>query len=263
MSQQSSSSDLPPSKPSLEALLRRGDVWRGHSQSFVPSRSVATGFSELDAALLHKGWPEACLIELAQDSFAGSWRLLTPAAKQISGVDKSEAPQGMVAVLNPPAMPYAVGLLQQGLPLERMLVVPAIEKADFIACFVELARSPACAMIMAWQPKQKLSYTELRKCQLATHEQAGLYFFFRHSSVLQQSSPAALRIHMKLQRASMQLRFVKQKGRRQESVLHLNLPDNWQASSNYKALGQKASSAALLSGRVVSIEASRQKRYEN
>jgi protein ImuA len=262
MSQQHSSSDSESSKPSLEALLRRGDVWRGHSQSFVPSRSVATGFDELDSALLYGGWPEACLIELAQDSFAGSWRLLTPAARQIGGVDQSQAPQGMVAVVNPPAMPYAVGLLQQGIPLERMLVVPAAEKADFIACFVELARSPACSMIMAWQPKQKLSYTELRKCQLATHEQAGLYFFFRHSVALQQSSPAALRIHMQLQQKSLQLSFVKQKGRRQEAVVHLALPENWQAATDYKVLGQQVSSAALLSGRVVSMEAKRHKRFE-
>lgn len=253
-------------KPSLESLLRRGDVWRGHSQTFVASRSLDTGFTPLNAALLNQGWPEGCLVELGQPNFAASWVLFAEPAKLVSGASPTEdAPQGIIALLNPPAMPYAVGLLQLGIPLERLLVVSAEEKSDFIACFVELARSPACAMVLSWQPKKKLSYTELRKCQLATHEQAGLYVLFRHHSAFSQSSPAALRIQMRMQEQSLKLEFVKQKGKLQSSEVVLDLPATWFDLPDYKNLNLEFkpekkvayNTAQTLEGRVVSISTKR------
>lgn len=230
-----------PCPQALEAVLRRNDVWRGHSQVFVSQSSVDTGFVDLNAALVHQGWPQSCLIEVGQRHVAATWFLFAEAAIQLT---KRSNSSGMLALLNPPAEPNAVSLLQHSLPLERVMVVRAAKKQDFLSCFVELARSPVCSMLMAWQPKEKLSYAELRKCQLAAHKQVGLYVLFRHRSALQQSSPAALRIDLQLQAAHMSLLLKKQKGRLTEQQIRLDLPELWFPCQAYKDLLQEPGLAA-------------------
>lgn len=277
------------SHSSLDELLRRNDVWRGHSQVFVPQASIDTGHPTLNSALIHKGWPEACLVELGQSNAAGTWLLFSHAARSVSGMDlglglapgsdvrsgfsgAASKPDegGVIVLLNPPAAPYAVGLLRLGIPLERVWIITPQNKADFIACFVELARSPACRMLMSWQPKQRLSYTELRKCQLATHERAGLYVLFRHESALTQSSPAALRIRVVVSEQHLELEFLKQKGKVPNAKVLLSLPDYWFSSGPYKSLDQsdlshannKLSSlrAAARSASVIELNRSKSKR---
>jgi protein ImuA len=242
--------------PSLDSLLRRGDIWRGHSQAFITNAAISTGYEALDAQLLHKGWPEACLIELAQPKVAASWLLFSEAAKHISCEGQRDT-RGMVILLNPPYIPYAVALLQMGIPLDRLLVVQIETKADFVRCFVDLCQSKACSMLLSWQPKTALSYSELRKCQLATHEQAGLYVLFRHSSVLKQSSPAALRVELKTRINAFDLFLVKQKGKLHNAKISLPLPESWFSQAPYSDLDHHgAIPDQLILGRVMSIPAS-------
>lgn len=213
----------------LSALLRRQDVWRGHSQKFVNHESVDSGSETLNQVLVHKGWPRACLIECLQANYAATWFVF-------SSVFKHMSKQGLVALLNPPAEPYALSLLQQGIDLDALLIVQTSNKADFIASFIELAKSPACVTLMAWQPQQALSYTELRKCQLASLESSGLAFLHRHEIALKQSSPATLRIRFSVQTTQLILEIVKQRGALAGSVVKLSLPDHWFSLEDYKYL---------------------------
>ncbi len=238
-------SDIPESKaglksgsPSLEALLRRKDVWRGHSQAFVGQKAWDTGHDVLNALLLQRGWPESNLIELGQKHLAGTWFLLAPAASSLIGM--AEACRGVLVLLNPPAEPYAEGLSQAGFVLDRVLLVQTRSKNDFLASFLELARSPACQMLMAWQPRQRLSYAELRKCQLAVQEQAGLYFLLRHHSALSQSSPASLRLNMHVEARSLQVELIKQRGKLPGAAVHIPLPDAWFSTGAYAGLMQSS-----------------------
>ena len=164
--------DTPPpshnQKPTLEQLLRRGDVWRGHSQVFSPREAIATGHAALDARLVNRGWPLGSLVEVClpeafkrDGCFGGEWLLLSPVVNTLCGAET------FLILLNPPAQPFASGLIQAGVPLDQVLVIRAESRQDFIASFVELSRSQYCAILLAWQPRQNLSYTELRKCQLA------------------------------------------------------------------------------------------------
>ncbi len=221
------------SRGKLEALLRRKDVWRGYSQAFVAQKGLDTGFDTLNNILLHKGWPEACLIELGQASFSATWFLMANVVKTLL-----EERGGVIAVLNPPATPYVNGLLRMGVPTRQLIVVNPKSKCDFVACFVELSRSQACNMLMAWQPKQKLSYSELRKCQLATNEQSGVYCLFRHSSALSQTSPASLRIELCLRARNLALKFVKQRGCLPGKELELALPSGWFIEKGYTELNE-------------------------
>lgn len=206
----------------LAALLRRGDIWRGHSQSFIRQNGVDTGFENLNKALLHKGWPEACLIEYIQSDSTATWVLMLHAAKQVL-----RNSQGLMVMLNPPEMPYAPALLQMGLSTKQLIVVNTPSKSDFIACFVELSRAEACQVLLAWPPVQALSYAELRKCQLAATNQSGLYCLFRSPFALRSSSPAALRVQLELRADSLYITVLKQRGYLAERSLYVPLPDHW------------------------------------
>lgn len=234
-----------PNKPiTLEQLLRRSDIWRGQSQGFAPQAALDSGHSELNTCLLHKGWPLGSLVEICQPAAfngahmvsQGEWLLLAPALRQIK--------EGYTVLLNPPALPFAPGLIQAGMDLDRLLVVAAEKKADFLASFTELARADICTALMAWQPKHNLSYTELRKCQLACSEGKGLYLLFRPLSVQQQSSPAALRLRSQLHLRSLEIHIFKQKGSlnpANNTSIHLPLPETWLPIAAHANLGQEKS----------------------
>jgi protein ImuA len=220
----------------LEQLLRRGDIWRGQSQSAAPQTALDTGHAPLNEALLHKGWPLATLVEIHQElAGQGEWLLLTPALRRLTA--------GYTVLLNPPALPFAAGLIQLGLDLDRLLVVQASSKPDFLAGFLELARSPICAALLAWQPKHNLSYTELRKCLLAANESRGLRLLFRPARVQQQSSPAVLRLATKLHSRALELHIFKQKGwlgAAASRPLQLPLPETWMPLAPYGQLDQSS-----------------------
>jgi protein ImuA len=213
-----------PTPLTLEQLLRRGDVWRGQSGCLTPQATLGTGHAVLNQSLLNQGWPLATLIEVCQPSICGysEWLLLAPALRQLHA--------GYIILLNPPAIPFAAGLIQMGLDLDRLLIVQTQNKAEFLASFVELARADICAALLAWQPKQHLNYTELRKCLLATADGCGLHLLFRPADMQRQSSPAALRILTQLNAQTLQVNIFKQKGwlaKNGARTVQLTLPEIW------------------------------------
>lgn len=222
-----------PPKPELEQLLNRGDVWRGHSGRFVRQRVVDSGHDSLNQALLHRGWPLGSLVEVCQPAGCGQgeWLLLAPALLKTTLA-------GYIVLLNPPALPFAQGLLQAGLDLNRLLVVQAPRKNEFLAGFTELAQSGSCSALLAWSPRQPLTYTELRKCLLASHDGQGLYVVFRPLNARLQSSPASLRLLAQMQPQALGLRIFKQKGllTRKHSDIQLSLPPLWQGLAPHRWL---------------------------
>lgn len=228
-----------PSATPLEVLLRRKDLWRGDSMRFLNQAATSTGFAELDKALLQRGWPHGSLVEVCQPTHGYSeWCLFTPALRLA---------EGYVVLLNPPAMPLAQRAIQAGLDLNRLLLVHAADKTAFIKSFVELARTPMCQWLLAWQPHSALSYTELRKCLLAGGQQSGLRVLFRSTQVEQHASPAALRLALTWQAEGLQLRIFKQKGllqKRTQTVL-LPVPAAWQPTHEAVAVPQPTVTRSL------------------
>lgn len=227
---------LPPddsSPPGLERLLCRGDIWRGRSHHSPAQQVVDTGNAQLNERLTGGGWPVASLIEVCQRAAShGEWHLLMPALLN--------SQRGLVILLNPPASPFAQALLKAGIDLERLLIVEAKDKSDFLASFIELARSDACDAVMAWQPNQALSYTELRKCALAATEGQGIYVLFRPDAVRDQSSPAVVRLSLEWQAQQLSVSIFKQKGqlRADASSVSLPLPVAWTGLLPHQQLDQ-------------------------
>lgn len=229
-------SDVAPSDssdPSLEQLLNRADIWRGDARIVAPQLALDSGYAELNAALLNGGWPRCNLVEVCQKGFNQlEWFLLSPALK---------AADGYIVLLNPPLMPFAQALIQAGIDLDQIIIVQVDNKADFLASFVELARSESCAVLLAWQQQHNLSYTELRKCLLATNEGAALCVMFRPEHAQQQSSPASLRLQSEITANHVQLKIFKQKGVLQQALsqaIKLPVPTLWKALLPYHLLDQ-------------------------
>lgn len=218
--------------PSLEQLLRREDIWRGHSHSFVNQTTQSSGHVALDNALQHKGWPINSLIEVCQAYHACDWWLFHPAAKALC-----EANNGYIVLLNPPALPFQQGLEQYNIDTKRLLIVQPRTNAEFIAGFSELSQCSACSVLLAWQPQSALNYTAMRKLHLSSLEGRGLYAIFRPLQARQQSSPANLRIQVAPQKNHIALSIFKQKGKLQEVTLDLPTPPSWQTYPLHRFLG--------------------------
>lgn len=220
-----------PTSQSLEQLLQREDVWLGHSRRFIAGAALDTGHETLNLCLVQRGWPLAGLVEVCQPGMQGEWQLFTPALLQVSG---------LTVLLNPPAAPFSQALIQAGIDLDRLLVVSATDKEHFLACFIELSRAGVGALL-AWQPRESLTYTELRKCHLAAQQATGLSVLFRPAAAQQQSSPAALRLYARRVPAGLEITAFKQTGHlqaRQSRPVVLPLPDLWQPVLPYPALDQ-------------------------
>lgn len=215
----------------LESLLSRNDIWRGDSYCASPQMTLDTGYTAINSALLNSGWPRASLIEVCQKELQHQeWLLFLPRLKMIDGC---------IFLLNPPGEPFGQALIQAGIDLERIIVVHVANKADFLASFTELARTQACDVLFAWQQQHHLSYTELRKCLLASNENSGLCVLFRPGKAWQQSSPATLRLQSQVTATHLQLHIFKQKGMIQSSqTVHLPLPETFKSRAAYSLLDQ-------------------------
>lgn len=213
----------------LEQLLLREDTWIGHSRRFAARAAIATGYAELDVDLMNRGWPLGSLVEVCQPEAMAEWRLFAPALRNFPGV---------IVLLNPPAVPFCQALIQEGIELDRLLVVSTKSKAHFVACFIELVRTSVSA-VLAWQPKESLTYTELRKCQLAAADSQGLGVIFRPAAVQQRNSPAVLRLFTRMVSHGLEVTVFKQKGflqKQQARPIVIALPETWQPALPYCSL---------------------------
>lgn len=209
--------------PQLDQLLRRPDVWRGNSQRFIAGAAVDTGYPELNRMLHDGGWPTGCLIEMCQQYHASEWSILHPAINRMLQGARS----GYLALVNPPATPFIRGLQQLNIPTQRMMVVHTKTPQDWIASVVELNRSSACPVVLAWQPNAPINYTQLRKIHLSSLEQPCLSIMFRHHRVQTQNSPARLRLQLDTDTQHMHITCFKQKGQMHNRRVSLPVPESW------------------------------------
>lgn len=230
---------LQPTDQALDQLLRRPDIWRGHAHHFGGdwALSVSTGYAELDGALLHRGWPCGALVEICQDTYQAEFALLSPGIL---------ASPGFVVLLNPPSQPFVHALIQRGIDLDRLVVVESSSRSEFLGCYTELARAASCSAVVGWQPRESLTYTDVRRCALSLDGNKGLYWLVRPSTVQQQSSPTGLRMFCKLTPDGLEVTVFKQKGWLKQSgrPIVLPLPAEWREFSPPGAIEVEQPSAA-------------------
>jgi cell division inhibitor SulA/protein ImuA len=152
---------------------------------------VATGFAALDEAL-GGGWPTGILIEiLVQEPSPGSeLSLLSPA---LAGLTAAQS--GWVLLIAPPWIPYAPGLAQQGLAVQRVLVVEASSAAEALWAMHEALRSGSCEAVIAWLGAAgDAGRVALQRLQWLARQRSQLAVLVRARRHRRDRSPARLRL---------------------------------------------------------------------
>ncbi|MES2785640.1 MAG: translesion DNA synthesis-associated protein ImuA [Pseudomonadota bacterium] len=188
-------------------------VWR--VQDLAAQQAViASGHEPLDRQLPGGGWPLGSMIEvLQQRPGQHAWRLLLPAlAKAI------ETSTGPVVLVGSPYLPFGPSLQSQGLPGNRLLCVNADKSASRLWACEQALRCAEVSAVVAWLPQARPA--ELRRLQMAAHEQQRLLFVFREARSQNDASPARLRLLVDGCDA-MNVRIVKRRGPPLETVVSL------------------------------------------
>src|SRR5271170_4074723 len=192
---------MPRDQSSIAEILADARVWKLKDASAAPARPVwSTGKSSLDARLPGGGWPTASLIEvLLDDTGLGEVQLFLPAlvaCQRRTGqgsTDLGSADDASWLVwIAPPYEPYAPALAQQGIELERLLVVRPASATEALWAAEQTLSSGVCAIVLLW-----LKGTDdrwLRRLKLAAEAGSALGVLFRPERHRFESSPATLRL---------------------------------------------------------------------
>lgn len=200
----------------LEAVLRRHPVWRGATApSTAPA--VPSGYAGLDRELPGGGWPAGALTEiLCPRQGIGELQLVLPALCTLSHAE------GRIAWLAPPHLPYAPALAAAGLRLEFLTMIRAPGRRDALWAAEQVLRAGACRALLMWLPRA--DYGELRRLALAAEASTTLAFLFRPPQVMQEPSPAPLRLLLEPAGGQLDLRILKRRGARLGAPLRIPIP---------------------------------------
>lgn len=185
----------------LQDLLRHPAVWRAGAAS--PAPGVETGWAALDA-VLPGGWPRGALTELITAHRGGALQLVLPVLARFTGRGE------WVAFVAPPHVPYAPGLMQAGLKMERLLVVRS-DGGKPAAWAAEQGLRAGSLAALCWWPA-RLDDRQLRRLQLAAERGDCLGFLFRSPGAAREGSPAALRLEVAYRPEGMALTVLKARG---------------------------------------------------
>ena len=173
--------------PLLNNLLLRQDTWRGRNRS-LRRHVITTGNENLDRLLLG-GWPVSALTELVtQQDGIGELSLLLPTVKHYASENK------LCVWLDPPYQPYAPSLVNEGVPLDKLLIVRSKNSKEWLWAAEQSIRGKA--LLFAWANRAQPRYSALRKLQLAATESLAPVFLFSPPNALKAHSPALLRLEL-------------------------------------------------------------------
>jgi hypothetical protein len=183
---------MPREATTLADILADARVWKLKDASAAPARPVwSTGRSSLDTRLPGGGWPTASLIEvLLDDTGLGEVQLFLPA---LAACQRQIGAPWIVWV-SPPHEPYAPALAQQGIELERLLIVRPVSATEALWAAEQALSSGVCGAVFLW-----LKGTDdrwLRRLKLAAEAGGALGVLFRPERHRYESSPASLRLLM-------------------------------------------------------------------
>ncbi|PLZ03025.1 hypothetical protein CY652_06825 [Burkholderia sp. WAC0059] len=162
-------------------------VWQGDQLAHAGTRSVSSGYPELDALLPGRGWSAGSLAELLVDEGGiGEMRLLAPVLRALTA--QSER---YVLLIAPPWQPYACALRRWGVALGRVVWVRAAGDEALWAAGQAL-RQEGVGAVLVWLAKARPE--AVRRLQVAAQDSGALAFAIRPLHARGQSSPAPLRM---------------------------------------------------------------------
>ena len=187
------------------ASLSHPGLWRGGELYSTASEGIPSGYSELDALLPGHGWPRGMLTEILSDASTGSGlRLVMPALARLSRAGSR------IAWVAPPYIPYAPGLVGQGLCLSHILIIRAQAAKELLWAGEQLLRSGTCVAVLMWP--DAVEGRVLRRLQLAAEQGRSWGVLFRPPGAAAQASTAALRLQVSPSANGIETRIIKRRG---------------------------------------------------
>jgi cell division inhibitor SulA/protein ImuA len=194
-----------PSFTALTDILQNGLVWRAGGLSRVELPGLSSGFPALDAELPGGGWPAGALTELLPEHEGiGEVRALGPALARLTQDGR------WLAWVEPPYLPYAPALEAAGIDLSRVTIVRTRSVQDSLWAIEQALQSGACGAVLGWP--EKVSFTQLRRLQIAAEGSPALAFLFRTPLAAREASPAALRLHLQSIKGELAVKILKRRG---------------------------------------------------
>jgi len=181
-------------------------LWRGKQVSHR-IHTLSTGHTALDKVLPGNGWPIGAATELVNDTAGcGELSLLLPVLARLSQENHS------IAMIDPPWIPYPSALHGNGLALEKLLLIRTQNRSESLWACEQVVRGISGGAMLAWP--DVLSFSELRRLQLAAKGTQKTVFLFRDQRAVSASSPAALRLQLTPDAGDLQIRVLKCRGQR-------------------------------------------------
>ena len=180
--------------------------------------AIVTGYEELDGLLPRGGWPLGSIIELLSATAGiGELSLFLPALSRLAHSGR------YVAWNAPPYIPYAPALAQQGLPLERVLIIRTRSVQESLWAAEQALRCPAIGAVLAWL--EHVVDKNLRRLQLAAEAGSSLGILHRPADAAHEASPAALRLQLQPLTDGLAIHLLKARGGRAGLKWHLRPTD--------------------------------------
>lgn len=182
--------------------LKDARLWTGETAAEVPA--LSSGYAPLDRALPGRGFPIGALTELLADTPEMGLSLAAPLLSTLTQQGKT------VALVQPPLIPYAPGLEQAGIRLERLLWVKSRGTDDSWWSAEQLLRCKAIGGVLLWTGAA--NDRQLRRLQLAAESSTAIGILFRASREARNGSPAALRLSLQPRRDHLRVGIQKCRG---------------------------------------------------
>ena len=178
----------------------------------------ASGWSELDAVLPGGGWQAGRVVELMPAiTGIGELRLLLPALARITSAGRH------ITLIAPPYIPFAPALSQQGVRLERVLVIQAQRAEDILWAAEQSLRCRSFGAVIAWPAT--IRDREVRRLQLAAEAGGSTGFLYRSVEAAREASPAALRLKLRrAENSALQIDVIKCRGGRSGMSVKVEAP---------------------------------------
>ncbi|MBF7073331.1 translesion DNA synthesis-associated protein ImuA [Glaciecola sp. MH2013] len=188
-------------KSLLHDLQKKQLVWTASSLDQHKER-VATGYHKLDKAL-HGGFPQAGLVHVSSLTGCGELRLVLPALVNM------QKDARLCVFITPPHLLNSEFLLNEGIALERVLIIQADSSDEALWSAEQCAKSGACSAVFIWQAT--LQQLQAKKLELAAIKGQCLNFFFTSTQQQSDNLPVSLSLSLQRQNEQIQVKINKQK----------------------------------------------------
>ena len=209
-------------------LLRLG-VWKGGDWQSANDEShgvrvQSSGHAALDAELPGGGWPVGAMAEILLPATAhAEWSLVGHALAQVLG----QQPRQRAVLVAPPWQVFTPFAEYSGIAARQLCCIHPAQKpgrvadADSVWVSEQALKCRDVCAVLAWLPHAQSQ--ALRRLQLLAAQQRQLLWVFRPEQARAQSSPAPLRLCLKVQEKTLQVRMIKRRGPPLDKVIELPL----------------------------------------